>query len=236
MCLVFYCIDRPASDSSIAHFGCDSNSSRASESAGGQLHENPPIGSASVVPSKLRGGVWSAVSRVIDTLIGTGGGRGSCQGQSRPEPEGNHSEHGDIDMHRHQRPPTDAELRARMAHSLSSISGCRHSEVGSLGMPSSVPLDTQERGPSHTAEQLQVNVTTNLPISLTPMQPPPDVLAVMKGRSATGRRRPRFAPPPADIAAALENSQVSSKHGGLGAHEDVGGGNRISTGGDAASV
>lgn len=232
----FDCMDRPVSDNNVAHYGSDSNISRASESVGGHLHEKPPIDAASVVPSKLRGGVWSAVSRVIDTLIGTGGGKGYVQGQSGPEPEGDHSEHGDVDMHRHQRPPTDAELRARIAHSLSSTSGSRHSEVEALGMPGSVPLDTQESGSLHAAEQPQVNVTTNLPISLTPMQPPPDVLAAMKGRSARGMGRPRFAAPPADIAAVLENNQVSSKHGGLGAHEDVGGGNRISAGDDAASM
>lgn len=61
-----------------------------------------------------------------------------------------------------------------------------------------------------TTEQVAVKV----PISLTPMQPPPDVLAAMKGRAALGRRRPRFSAPPDDVAAALENTTREPKNHG----------------------
>eukprot|EP00752_Nemacystus_decipiens_P011913 g10564.t1 len=191
--------------------------------------EEPPANSG--VPSRLRTGVWSVVGRAIDSLIG-GGGRGSSDdAHSRPrsEAEGDDSDQETID-NPSRRPPTDAELRARMR-----ATGSQSSELGSKHAsgarrvdgaarssrlePGSAP-DTEQ--PSTSAMGQAAAVQVKVPISLTPMQPPPDVVAAIKGRAALGSRRPRFSTPPDDVAAALERTREEANKRGLTDEVDLG--------------
>ena len=74
-------------------------------------------------------------------------------------------------------------------------------------------MDTEH--PSTTGQ-----TAVKVPISLTPMQPPPDVLAAMKGRAALADRRPRFSTPPDDVLVALERTREANSRGHDG-HTDV---------------
>lgn len=167
-------------------------------------------------PSRLRTGVWSVVGRAIDSLIG--GGNGNSDGAqirstSRSEEETDDSEQEATD-HPNGRPPTDAELRARMrtADSPLSKSGSKHTSRAGMfvgGTSSSQAGGAADAEPPPTTGQ----VTVKVPISLTPMQPPPDVVAAMKGRASLGGRRPRFSTPPDDVAAALERTREAKNRG-----------------------
>ena len=165
----------------------------------------PPVGGDGVPsPSRVRKGVWSAMGRAIDSLIGTiSSGGGNPQHHTESELESSsHSTEQDRVEPRHRRPPTDAELRARVVHSPPS------------GQPRSRPRQTSEAAGSREFEAPSATekTTVKVPISLTPMQPPPDVLAAMKGRAAVGRRRARFTAPPADVVAALETTRQTNNH------------------------
>lgn len=185
------------------------------------------------LPPRLRTGVWSVVGRAIDSLIG--GGAGSTRCARSPSGVAVESDDSEQESVEHRRPPTDAELRARMraAGSPSSESGPKHASgvggfVGARG--SSDAGSAQEIGPTSATE----HVVANVPIALTPMQPPPDVLAAMKGRAASGRRRQRFSTPPDDVAVALAKTRAAkihgqsnvADHGGGAAHGDDGRGTR----------
>lgn len=205
--------------------GAAADTSTAGESSNDNEEEGPAVGDAAATsPSSIRKakGVWSAVGRAIDSLMGTIG-TGGPHHHSESGLESSHpsDEQGLIEQdheHRHQRPPTDDELiRARMVGSPSSESGYQPqqqhtSEVGS--------------SPEFEAPLASGTTTVKVPISLTPMQPPPDVLAAMKGRrreaASVGRRRPRFSAPPADVVAALEKTRktTSLKNRGVAAHDE----------------
>lgn len=211
-----------------------------SESGDGDLEEESPSNAGA--PSGVRGGVWSVVERVIGSFVSGGStGSGHDQDPSRPVPDSDGSEQDRIEHRSIQRPPTDTELRARMARSSSSKLGSKHttgavSRFAGVSRPDTLgnPLDLES---APTTEQ----ATANVPISLTPMQPPPDVLAVMKGRAAVGQRRPRFSAPPADVAIVLDKAREQKKRGHTGVHhraclgedEEGEGGNHGSTGDSA---
>lgn len=147
-------------------------------------------------PSRVPKGLWSVVGRAIDSFIG--GGNVGHQGRSPSAADGrDDSDDNNLVADCNGRPPTDAELRATAGP-----------EEGSA------PVN----GPdvSHVAPHFQLppsDEQVNMPISLTPMQPPPDVLAAMKGRAAVGKRRPRFTSPPADVAEALGKIRESKRYG-----------------------
>lgn len=157
----------------------------------------------SSTPSRAGSGVWSAVGRAFDYIISGGDGRDERDGS------GSNAENGDCALnkppsnHPTWRPPTDSELREGtegMASSLSSLTPMpREASAGSTcadATGDSWQVDTPLETESHD---------TKVPLSLTPMQPPPDVLAAMKARVATGQRQ-RFSAPPAYVAAAIDNA------------------------------
>lgn len=181
-------------------------------------------------PSRLRTGVWSVVGRAIDSLIG--GGNGTSDGAqiiSGSEEGGDDSEQEAVDVdvdHPNLRPPTDAELRTRMrtvtrtgmrtVDSPSSKPGAKHT-LGPGRFDGAVSSSQEGQGSAPDTEQPSTTgtgqVAVKVPISLTPMQPPPDVVAAMKGRAALGGRRPRFSTPPDDVAAALERTREAKNRG-----------------------
>lgn len=209
------------------------------ESRDGDLEEESPANAGA--PSGIRGGVWSVVGRAIDSFVGGGSnGSGGHQDRSGSIPESDGRSEQDRIEHRNQRPPTDTELRARMARSPSSKSGSKHtSGVASSSFVGASGPDTLGNPPQLEPPPTTEQVTVNVPISLSPMQPPPDVLAVMKGRAAAGQRRPRLSAPPADVAEVLETTREQRKHGRGGVHHGAGlsgdgeggGGNHDPTGG-----
>lgn len=186
-----------------------------------------PGDSHSEIPSRLRAGVWSVVGRAIDSLIGGGNGGGGDGAQNRvgsaeerrsdaPEQESPavELEHG------RPRPPTDAELQARMGTGMGvTRAGSPSSKsAGPKHTPAYQPAATPETEAPSTMGQVALKAGVKVPISLTPMQPPPDVLAAMKDRAASGHGRPRFTAPPDDVAAALEKTRgvKNYDHGGVG--------------------
>lgn len=179
--------------------------------------------SSAGAPSEIRGGVWSFVGRAIGSLVsgGSNGSRGH-QDHSESRPESDSSSQQDRIEQRNQRPPTDTELRARIVLSPSltseskNISGPASTFVGASG-PGTLGDPPELDSPPSTEQ-----VAANVPISLTPMQPPPDVLAVMKCRAAVGQRRPRFPAPPADVAAVLGKTREQGKDGRSGVHDGAG--------------
>lgn len=174
---------------------------------------------------RTEGVVWGVVRRVFDPFIGGGGGGGGDsdgENESLSENDAPYTEAQSPRDHAKQlRPPTDAELRARRMTGLSLPdypAGPR--STSSAGKAPTVVVAEQLGSPPSTLQ-----VTAKVPLSLTPMQPPPDVLAAMKGRSGGGRRLPRSGTPPADVAAALEEARVRTGQGGGGvARRGVGGG------------
>lgn len=159
------------------------------------------IGSSA--PSRAGNGVWSAVGRAFDYITGSGDGHDDRDGP------GSSAESDDCALNKPPgdhpptwRPPTDSELREGAAGVAPSSSSKRVPREGSAGatcagtMGDSRQVDTSLETESHDAK---------VPLSLTPMQPPPDVLAAMKGRVAAGQRQ-QFSAPPADVAAAIGNA------------------------------
>lgn len=191
------------------------------ESRDGDLEEESPSNAGA--PSGVGGRVWSVVGRVIGSFVSGGStGSGGHQDPSGPLPERDGSEQDPVKHRGIQRPPTDTELRARMARSPSSKSGSKHATgVESRFAEVSGP-DTLGNPPELESPTTTEQATANVPISLTPMQPPPDVLAVMKGRAAVGQRRPRCSAPPADIAIVLDKTREQRKHGRTSDHHGSG--------------
>lgn len=162
---------------------------------------------SSSAPSRTGSGVWSAVGRAFDYMTGGGDGRAGRDGS------GSSAESDDCTLnklpsdHPTWRPPTDSELREGTAGMASSTSSKRVPRKGPAGatcadtMGDSRRVDTSPETESHD---------TTVPLSLTPMQPPPDVLAAMKGRVATGQRQ-QFSTPPADVVAAIGNAAETRK-------------------------
>lgn len=159
------------------------------------------IGSSS--PPRAGSGVWSAVGRAFDYITGGDDGRDDRDGP------GSSAESDDCALNKPPsdhpptwRPPTDSELRDGTAGMAPSSSSKRVPREGSAGatcvgtMGDSRKVDTSLETESHDAK---------VPLSLTPMQPPPDVLAAMKERVAAGQRQ-QFSAPPADVAAAIGNA------------------------------
>lgn len=186
---------------------------------------DPPDGQegepgADVQTSPKTGGVvWGAVRRVFDSFIGGGGGN-SCEGDGSLSENISFTESQSPQDYAKLRPPTDAELRARMT---------------TLQLPESLlTRSTSASNTQTTAQRLgsppsTLLVTATMPLSLTPMQPPPDVLAAIKGRLGGGRHHPRSGTPPADVAAALEKAKARAGQGGTAYHRGgVGNGDRIS--------
>ncbi len=217
------------------HAGAADTSMSGESSNGDDGWEEGHAAGDAAPPSRIRTGkgVWSAVGRAIDSLIGLrtigNGGSGphhhhhseSGIESSHPPDEQDRMEHDH--EHRHQRPPTDDELtRARRVRSPCSEPGAQPQQQ----------QHTSELGSSleFKASFASGTTTAKVPISLTPMQPPPDVLAAMKGRrresAAVGRRHPRFSTPPADVVAALEKTRkttLDNRHdGGPALGEDRG--------------
>lgn len=198
-------------DKTAAQIERQANPCTMGESRDGDLEQESPQNAGA--PSRIRGGIWSVIGRAIGSFVGVASnGNDGHNDRSGSLPEGDGSEQDHME-HRTQRPPTDNELRAKMELSPSSTSGSKRTSglasrfVGASG-PGTLSNPPEIESPS-TTEQATVNV----PISLSPMQPPPDVLAVMKGRAAVGQRRPRFLSPPADVAAVLGKTREQRKHG-----------------------
>lgn len=153
-------------------------------------------------PSRARGGVWSVVGRAFDYMIGGGDSRDERDGVGSNEESDDCAPDKPPSNHPPWRPPTDSELREGAAR------------IAPLSPSKPMPRE----GPSRATcadtmgDSRQVDTTleteshdTKVPLSLTPMQPPPDVLAAMKGRMAAGQRQ-QFSAPPADVAAAIGNA------------------------------
>lgn len=200
------------SDPTPVVYAANDGTSRIREPHNALSSQEPPVEAG--VPSRIGGGgLWGLFGRAFDSFVGGGGDRGSGHPRDPgPEPE---VETRAIDQppgdHSRRRPPTDNELRARRVRSLSSKAESRAVlEAVSVGAArGDVASDAQELDSPSTTE----SVTTRIPLSLTPMQPPPDVLAAMQGRAAAGPRRQVFSSPPADVAAALDRAMERRKHG-----------------------
>lgn len=162
-------------------------------------------------------GVWGAVGRAVGSLLGatnlsSAGNTRTCA--TREIPGSFHQEiASDEDCiamatDRGQgRSLTDAELRAmylsqRSAQSRDPAGGYKiddnHTIVDHKGR------DVDDNGPTTASNDGDddIAVTAILPLSLIPLQPPPDVLAAM------GQRRRRSLTPPPDVRQALERARA----------------------------
>lgn len=168
---------------------------------------------------RTEGVVWGAVRRVFGSFIGGGGGN-SCGGDGSLSENASFTESQSPQDYAKLRPPTDAELRARMT-------SLQLSE--SLMTRSTSANDTQTTAQRLGSPPSTLLVNATMPLSLTPMQPPPDVLAAIKGRLGGGRHHLRSVTPPADVAAALERAKARVGQGGIAYHRGgAGNGDRVS--------
>lgn len=153
--------------------------------------------------------IWSTVGRAFGSLLGGGAGLGDRGGGPGHSPDNDRppASQSPPDL-LNRRPPTDSELRARLPNSSS---------------PARYPSNGTEYTQGLSAAASTITVTTKMPLSLTPMRPPPDVLAVMKERTAMGRRRQRSSDLPADLAADLEKARGGETYAGSLGYAGIGG-------------
>lgn len=184
--------------------------------------------SSTEIRAGIGAGVWGAVGRAVGSLLGATNLSSSSDifaGREVPRTfhqeftSGGKNESG-VAVDRGQgRPPTDAELR--VIH-LSQSSAQSRGPVGCKINADVTTVNCQERdvddnGPSTGSDDDGMPATTTMPLlSLTPLQPPPDVLAAM------GQRRRRSLTPPPDVRAALERARAERERGGVGCSNSQG--------------
>ena len=162
---------------------------------------------SSSTPSRTGSGVWSAVGRAFDYMTGGGDGRDDRDGSGSSTESDDNTLNKLPSDHPTWRPPTDSELQEGTAGMASSSSSKRTPREGSADATCADTMADSRRGDTSLETESH---DTKVPLSLTPMQPPPDVLAAMKGRVATGQRQ-QFSAPPADVAAAIGNAAERRK-------------------------
>lgn len=177
------------------------------------------------VSMTMRAGVWGALGRAVGSFLGRINGddeRNSLGNEAETSPSSNNdSGHTSEVDPRNQRPPTDFELFAM--YSSPSSRGMSGSRLGHVVRESVTLTESANTGALVTegnsmrkSQNVDTSPTnghaaTKMPLSLTPMQPPPDVVAAMQTKGGVrGKQqlRQRSMTPPPDVVIALEKLRV----------------------------
>lgn len=179
-------------------------SSKTHGSQGKTFQREPPADPVASSKVPVKRGVWNAFRRALDYLIG-GENWSSCQENFEPgRLDGISATKQSFGQGKSLRPPNDQGLRARTT-------------ITSTMEPTSVLGAKATRATStDTLVSVQQSILPpgRMPFFLTPMQPPPDVIAAMRGRATMGKRRRRLWTPSAEIAVALEKARTAKAYEG----------------------